>query len=317
MEATPLEIVASVVFAVAVLHTFLTKYFERLAHVYPRHAGLLHLLGEVEVVFGFWALVLMLLMAWMDGKQSAIHYLEGRNFTEPLFVFVIMVVAASRPIMLLVQSAILHMSRWLPFSPRLTLTFLILFLIPLLGSFITEPAAMTIAALLLGRQFYALRPSPRLAYATLGLLFVNISVGGTLTHFAAPPVIMVAQAWNWGLAHMFTEFGWRAALGIAGSTLAYYAAFRRELATLAAAALPPAARGRAPVPAWITAVQVAFLAFTVWQAHHPALFIGGFLFYLAFAQATAHHQSPLDLRPPVLVGFFLAGLVVQIGRAHV
>jgi Na+/H+ antiporter NhaD/arsenite permease-like protein len=43
------------------------------------------------------------------------------------------------------------------------------------------------------------------------------------------------------------------------------------------------------------------------------MFIGGFLFYLAFAQATAHHQSPLDLRPPVLVGFFLAGLVIHGG----
>jgi NAD(P)H dehydrogenase (quinone) len=37
--------------------------FELLAHRHPRHAGLFHLLGEVEVVFGFWAFVLMLAMA--------------------------------------------------------------------------------------------------------------------------------------------------------------------------------------------------------------------------------------------------------------
>ena len=36
-----------------------------------------------------------------------------------------------------------------------------------------KPAAMTICALLLARQFYDLRPSTRLKYATLGLLFVN------------------------------------------------------------------------------------------------------------------------------------------------
>ena len=39
--------------------------------------------------------------------------------------------------------------------------FTILTLGPVLGSFITEPAAMTICAMLLGRQFYALQPGRR------------------------------------------------------------------------------------------------------------------------------------------------------------
>jgi hypothetical protein len=47
--------------------------------------------------------------------------------------------------------------------------------------------------------------------------------------------------------------------------------------------------------------------------HFPALFIGGFLFYLAFTQATEHQQSELALKPALLVGFFLAGLVVHGG----
>lgn len=64
---------------------------------------------------------------------------------------------------------------------------------------------------------------------------------------------------------------------------------------------------------WVTAVHLCFLGFTVWAAHHPALFIGGFLFFLAFAQATGHHQSKVDLRSPLLVGFFLAGLVIHGG----
>ena len=58
---------------------------------------------------------------------------------------------------------------------------------------------MTICALLLARQFYDLKPSTRLKYATLGLLFVNVSIGGTLTHFAAPPVLMVARPWDWDI----------------------------------------------------------------------------------------------------------------------
>jgi hypothetical protein len=68
-----------------------------------------------------------------------------------------------------------------------------------------------------------------------------------------------------------------------------------------------------PVPAWITVVQLFFMGFTVLVAHYPALFVGGFLFFLAFSQATAHHQGRLDLRSPLLVGFFLAGLVVHGG----
>ena len=70
---------------------------------------------------------------------------------------------------------------------------------PILGSFITEPAAMTIGALLLAKKIYKHKPKATFAYATLGLLFVNVSVGGTLTHFAAPPVLMVASTWSWDM----------------------------------------------------------------------------------------------------------------------
>ena len=188
----------------------------------------------------------------------------------------------------------------------------ILTVAPILGSFITEPAAMTIAALLLAKQFYDLKPSLRLMYATLGLLFVNISIGGTLTHFAAPPVLMVAHAWGWDMAYMFTHFGWHAITGIVISNLIYFLVFRRELLALQAATGGGKEEGE-PVPPWVTTVHLVFLGFTVWAAHHPVLFIGGFLFFLAFAQATAHHQSKADLRSPLLVGFFLAGLVIHGG----
>ena len=91
--------IAAAFFALAVIHTFSTKYFEHLAHTQPRHAGIWHLLGEVEVVFGFWALLLALVMFGMLGKATTLQYLETRNFTEPLFVFAIMVVAGTRPIL--------------------------------------------------------------------------------------------------------------------------------------------------------------------------------------------------------------------------
>jgi Na+/H+ antiporter NhaD/arsenite permease-like protein len=146
-----------------------------------------------------------------------------------------------------------------------------------------------------------------------------VSVGGTLTHFAAPPVLMVAAPWNWDIAHMFTHFGWKALAGIAAASLLYYVVFRKEFAALDAererrkADATTAKPRRGPVPAWITLVQLGFMGWTVFVAHYPSLFVGGFLFFLAFAQATGHHQRALDLRGPLLVGFFLAGLVIHGG----
>lgn len=338
----PFNVVALGIFACAILHTFLTAKIRRWAHrVEQRHAAkisdrqnalpadpnadgspdevsfagqVLHFFGEIEAVFGLWVVVLAGAITWFKGWNAVIGYIsEHVSYTEPLFVVIVMTLAATHPVLTLAErwlSAVARLGRGSPGAWWLT----ILIVAPLLGSLITEPAAMTIAALLLSRQFYALKPSPRLAYATLGLLFVNISVGGTLTHFAAPPVIMVAHAWSWDLLHMLTFFGWRAVLGIAASTLLYYAIFRRELAALAErTATPEALAPRAAPPAWITFVHLGFLAFTVWQAHHPVMFIGAFLFFLAFAQATAHHQSPVDLKSPILVGFFLAGLVIHGG----
>ncbi len=335
--AEPFNLVATVVFGLAVLHTFATARIRRWAHVVEeRHrltgarrpvpdqaddgppaevsfAGqMLHFLGEVEAVFGIWAVVLGGAIVWFKGLDTAVAYLgETVDFTEPMFVVIIMALASTRPVMRLAEQS-LRLLASLGGGRPVAWWFSILTMAPLLGSLITEPAAMTIAALLLARQFYELKPGARLMYATLGLLFVNISIGGTLTHFAAPPVLMVAHAWGWDSAYMFTHFGWQAVAGILMSNSAYFLLFRKELL-----ALQPATRGDPkrdePVPAWVTLVHLAFLGFTVWMAHHPVLFIGAFLFFLAFAQATAQHQTKVDLRSPLLVGFFLAGLVIHGG----
>jgi Na+/H+ antiporter NhaD/arsenite permease-like protein len=338
VAAEPFNLVATGIFILAVLHTFATAKIRHWAHVVEeRHRAsrppapartdrdsdgqpdevsfwgqILHFFGEVEAVFGIWVVVLGGALVWSKGVDTAVHYLANTvNYTEPMFVVIIMALASTRPVMRLAEQC-LRVVASLGGGRPVAWWFSILTVAPLLGSFITEPAAMTIAALLLGKQFYDLRPSPRLMYATLGLLFVNISIGGTLTHFAAPPVLMVAAAWGWDMAYMFTHFGWHAVSGIVISNVIYFLAFRKELL-----ALPPADRSgkrtEEPVPAWVTGVHLLFLGFTVWAAHHPVLFVGGFLFFLAFAQATAHHQSKLELRSPMLVGFFLGGLVVHGG----
>jgi hypothetical protein len=233
-----------------------------------------------------------------------------------------MTLASTRPVVLFAEGALKRLAAAGGGTPA-AWWIVILIVGPLLGSFITEPGAMTICALLLARQFYDLQPPMRLRYATLGLLFVNVSIGGTLTHFAAPPVLMVARPWNWGMTFMLTHFGWRAALAVVVSTLGYFVLFRRDLQSLSTR-LPmadlevpdeDAAAGESlrPVPAWLTLVHLAFMAWTVLTSHYPALFVAGFLFFLGFARATAVHQSRMELRTPLLVGFFLAGLVIHGG----
>lgn len=345
VQAEPFNLVASLIFLLAICHTFLAAKFLHWAHVAEeQHASrraqresmrpvdqdgdgwpdevsfkgqILHFLGEVEAVFGIWAVLLAIAIVYFFGWHTMADYVGHHvNFTEPMFVVVIMAIAGTRPVLRFAEiclRAIAGVGRGTTGAWWVT----ILIVAPILGSFITEPAAMTIGALLLARQFYAFKPTPRFAYATLGLLFVNVSVGGTLTHFAAPPVLMVAAPWQWNTAFMLTHFGWRAVIGIVASTLLYFFLFRRELTTLDQKREAGASGGRTaserPIPGWITTSHLVFVAFAVVVAHYPPLFVGAFLFFLAFTQATAHHQGKLDLRAPLLVGFFLAGLVVHGG----
>lgn len=316
MDTHPLaQGVSAAVFAVALLHTFAASQFERLSRRFPRHAGLFHLLGEVEVVFGFWAIVLIALLALLQGGTEALAYAESRNYTEPLFVFVVMVVAASRPILDAVTRTVAGLARGLPVAQPVAMAWLGLSVVPLLGSFITEPAAMTLAALLLAPVAFHAGIPERAKYFALGVLLVNVSIGGTLTAYAAPPVLMVASTWQWDSAFMFTHFGWKAALAVAANATLAAWTLRPHLLRHDGRAAGPEDAPHAPpaVPALVSAVHIALLAGVVLFAHHPVAFLGMFLLFLGFTQAYARYQSPLILKEALLVGFFLAGLVVLGG----
>ncbi|UTA55096.1 putative Na+/H+ antiporter [Lysobacter soli] len=308
MQPTVLDLIATGVFALAILHTFAAKRLERVASRSPRHAGIFHLLSEVEVVFGFWAIVLMAVLAVFQGADEVVNYVESRNYTEPLFVFAIMVVAASRPIVSAVANVIDTLSRWLPLPIALAQAWLGLAAVPLLGSLITEPAAMTIAALLLAPiAFRRDIPEPR-KYLAIGVLFVNISIGGTLSSYAAPPILMVAETWGWTTPFMLATFGWKAALAVALNATIAVVVLRRHLSRV-----QQQERAIDAVPMPIVLVHFALLAGIVVSAHHPAIFIGLLLMFLGIAHAYERHQTPLILREALLVGFFLAGLVVLGG----
>lgn len=300
---------AAGIFALAVLHTFSTKYFEHLAHTHPRHAGIWHLLGEVEVVFGLWAMVLAITLFTLTGKAATLEYLESRNFTEPLFVFAIMVVAGTRPILQVCGLLIQKIAQLTPLPTAMVHYFLLLSAVPLMGSLITEPAAMTLAALMLRDLVFSAKVSEKLKYATLGVLFVNISIGGTLTPFAAPPVLMVAATWQWDLAFMLKTFGWKAAVAVTVNAALVTLFMRRELLGLG----QPTTQ-RMTVPSLMVAIHLTFLLGIVFFAHHPVVFMGLLLFFIGYATAYAAHQDRLILREALLVAFFLAGLVVLGGQ---
>ncbi|MEW6673325.1 MAG: putative Na+/H+ antiporter [Thermodesulfobacteriota bacterium] len=429
----PFNLAATLIFLCAVIHTFLTSKFLAIAHKWNQQhherikagkadrdsvhigAGIFHFLGEVEAIFGIWAVALGIAITFFYDWPTVIYYLGQKvNYTEPMFVVIIMTLASTRPILKLSELMMWRIANLM--GGMLSAWWLTILTIgPVLGSFITEPAAMTISAYLIANKFYDLDPSERFKYATIGLLFVNVSVGGTLSHFAAPPVLMVAAPWGWDFSFMISTIGWKALMGICIANGLTFFIFKRELADLEnkyeivrmkrqiqyqyikrklleteleqtekilddevgfttafddkckeiktrllgntlneiseglldrsriedaleqrfedikkqemkktlPGLLPENERPpyRDPnwdnredwVPLWIMIVHVLFMVWTVVNAHHPALFIGGFLFYLGFSQVTISFQNRMDLKPPLLVGFFLAGLVIHGG----
>jgi hypothetical protein len=305
---TDIQLIAAVLFGLALAHTFAAKSFERLADRYPRHAGLFHFFGEVEVVFGLWALILIVAMAFVSGGAEAIKYAETRTYTEPLFVFVIMVVAASKPVLETIRALIGAVAAIVPLRTAVVRVWLCLALVPLIGSFITEPAAMTLAALMLGPLIFRQGMPEWLKYGALGVLFVNISIGGTLTSFAAPPVLMVATTWNWDSAYMATHFGWKSALAVALNATVITFMLRAHISNDVAGAAKPDR-----IPPLVALIHLLFLGGVVMFAHHPVIFMGLFMFFLGFTKAYEQYQNPLILKEGLLVGFFLAGLVVLGG----
>jgi hypothetical protein len=441
IKQEPFNLVATLIFFLAIVHTFMTGRFMAIAHKWEHEheqkienghadrnsvhhgAELFHFLGEVEAVFGFWVIALAGTIIYFYDWQTLTNYIVFKvNFVEAEFVMVIMTLASTRPILKISEKIIGKIADLL--GGTLGVWWLTTLTVgPLLGSLITEPAAMTISALLLADKFYDLEPSTRFKYATIGLLFVNVSVGGTLSNFAAPPVLMVASPWNWDMAFMVVHFGWKAVLGIIVSNGLYYLFFRKELGELqhkftlrsmadeiqkkylsrreldaefekvvsavdeeigfrrifeqqVEKAMPRIKNRLAdrlsdkylpsivkegidtdlvrdafdkrfeeiklsrmreflpgllpekdrpdfrdpdwdkrddPVPYWVTAVHVVFMAWTIINAHYPALFIAGLLFFLGFAEVTKPFQNRIDLKPALMVAFFLGGLVVHGG----
>lgn len=305
---------ATIIFALAVIHTFCTSRINALSHKCKKGSiseKLLHFLGEVEVVFGFWAFVFIALLSITLGMSASISFLNQLDFKETVFVFTIMCMSATKPVMNLADRGInylsLFFSKILFINQKISLFCCILIFGSLSGSFITEPVAMTVCAMLLYEHFFSKSNNIKFKYSMLGLLFVNISIGGTLTHFAAPPVLIVASTWNWDAAFMFTNFGWKSMLAVCISTIVTAFIYRNEIISIEKKALIQEEKEKSPY--WIILVNIIFLVLCIIYHNYISFLVPLFLLYIGWYEVTKEYQEPLKIRESLLVGFFLGGLV--------
>lgn len=298
---SPIALAAPLFLFCAVLHALFGPRFRDVFRGRKAHA-VWHALCEVELGFVFWA-ALYLVFAAVQGETWAV--LERTRFTEPLFVLAIMAIAGTRPVLDLAQWTVTKLARALPLPEGISFYGAALAVTPLLGSLLSEPAAMTIAASLLrDRYFSSPHFSEKARYASLGLLFVNISIGGALTPYAAPAVLMVAAPWGWDLAFTLRHFAWKAALAVVLAVIFTIWRFRHELTR--PSPTEEEAR-RAPAMGF---VHLVFLAAVVVTGHHVPQFGAIFLGFLVFAAATRAQSGKVSLREAMLVGLFLCALTV-------
>lgn len=308
-----IEILGTAFFSLAIIHTFFCKLIFNQASKFKKGSLIeasLHLLGEIEIVFVFWAFIFCAVWAVMRGVSPVVAHIESLQFAEPVFVFCIMVVSSTRPMISLAKELLLTLSRGLSkifrLEPVLMDFFVILSLGSLAGSLITEPAAMTVAAVLL---FSLLDRAPqRLLYTSLAVLFVNVSIGGALSHFAAPPILMVAGVWGWDFAYVFSHFGWKALIAVlTNTTLLVF--FERESIKSHCRRLAESQKEK-KVPVIVILFHLVVLGGLILAAHHPVIVVSLFLLFLGIFVLTAPYQQALRLKESLLVAIFLAGIIV-------
>lgn len=320
------QIASTIIFFSAVVHTFLTPtlhdYSKKLASrkkTYPEKwkqfhflSEVMELFSEVEIVFGIWLIPLVLVFTIYEGWTSTLSYLNSRDYTHAMYITVILVVIGSRPIITFAEKILERIARIGRDTPA-AWWWSILIIGPLLGSILKEPAAMALSAILLKKKFYNYQVSQKFKYATLGLLFMNISVGGMLTSFSSRALFIVATKWEWDWRYMLTRFGWKVVLGLILSTSLYFFVFYKEFKRNFPKMLPALEKDEAehPTPLWITLVHLVFVALIVLSGETASLFIGIFLFFLGFWRATSFYQTPLHIKSAILVGFFFASLIIH------
>ncbi len=319
--SSSLQLGATFLFFCAVFHTFLTpslaKIYQEYQHkkmVFPERWKRYLLLGEcfrllskIELVFIFWAVPLFFLFLWCEGYKVTMGYFNSRNYLSALFIMVMLILLESKPIEYFsecVFSTIAKIGRQSPKCWWWTL----MIAAPLSSFFLKETGAMIIASTLLVKHFYRLFPSTKFGYATMGLLFSNISISGLLSAFSSRALFMILPSVKWGNTMILQHFCWKAVLAILISTSVCYWIFRKEFDSFPAVSVSAKAKER--IPKWVICTHIGFVAALMILQSEP-LFMGAlFVFYLAFQNFTVFYQHSINLAKIAFVGLFFVGLVV-------
>lgn len=318
--SVPLQIGALACFILSIVHIFMIPVFARLYRNYqnkriafPEDWKRFLWLGEwyrlmstIELVFLLWSVPLFFWFLYTEGYKGTMAYLNTRNYTFSMFIIVMWLLLGSKPISYAVEHAfakIANIGRQSPKSWWLT----VMFVAPLSTIFLRETGAIIIATTLLAKYFYDLSPSTRFSYATMGLLFSNVSIGGLLTTSSSRSLSMILRTLRWDNYEVMTHFGWKALLAICLSTTVYYYLFRREFHHFPRKIEHIINAGR-KIPIWIICVHIA-MAFAAMRFRSAPVLMGGVcIFYVFFHRLTVFYQNKIDFWKVCCLGVFFIGM---------
>lgn len=325
MRPVPFEILTLIVFICAIIHTFLTPRLFLLSkkmavkaekgkknwRIYHFCSELIYFASEVEVVFGLWVFPLIVAYPFFFSTKEVVNYINSHDYSAPFYFTVIMVIVGTRPILYFAEGLLEKLAKLGKDTPA-AWWWTIMMAGPLLSIILKEPGAMTLSAIVLAHKFYHYKPSLKFQYATLALLFSNISLSALLNPYASKSLFLISSELRWEFQYLFFQFGWKALIAILLNNTTYFFFFRKEFQkSNFPKKIPLRKKSRHAPPLWITIIHLIFVFLIAYNASYFPIFIAFFVIFLGFYRATSFYQDPLKLQPAILVGFFFASLMLH------
>lgn len=297
-----IEGVGTAIFLVGLLHSVCGGL---ISHYLPAR---LRFITHPESAMVMWATVLLGVQWWGSGSTGVIKYVSRLHLIEPIYVATILIVCSTPSLIRSIRWTIFSVAHRLPVNTPMTFFVLAIVLGSLSGSIITEPAAMTLMCTIIGDTFLTSTRSDPFKYAVLGLILVSVSIGGALTPFSAPPIVMVATAWGWTLPVILRNFALPVIVSIVASTVIITMIFRRELTT------PVAIVSRPRRPDWIVStIAMTLLVATLIVRHSLPSLLAILLIATGVIMVTSRRVAIAAVESGVWVGLFLVGVIILGG----
>lgn len=321
----PLQLGATFFFILSVIHAFLTprlyNMYLRIRHqkiLFPERkkkylvlTEITRMFSRIELVMLLWSVPFLLWFVYSENYKVMIGYLTSRNYMASLFIIVMMILVESNPIIYLSETLLNRLVQKIGKHSPVAWWWVILLVSPMLSSLLKETGAMVIATMLLIRKFYIHNPSKKFAYATMGLLFSNISIGGLLTITSSRAMFMIMPTLKWSSHFIWAHFTWKAFLAILFSTTIYYLYFKKELKEFVKTDAQQEDNNESiKAPWWVVCIHICFVWALLQCKTSPVLIISVFLCYLCFRCFTYSYQNIIDVNKACLIGLFYSGLVI-------